>query len=133
MNEALSTRPLTEHEYALALWMLEHGSPEALHYIEQLAGAEATSWRCVCGCASFNFQITGRSEAPPGVRILGDYVVGEADDCYGIFIYQSEGILSGVEIYSLAADASQTLPQPHQLRPANFQMTQPESMQHDGA
>lgn len=127
MNEGLSTRPLTEHEYALALWMLEHGRPEALQYIEQLAGAEATSWRCVCGCASFNFKIIGKPETPPGVNILGDYVVGEADDCYGIFIYQSEGILSGVEVYSLAADASQTLPQPNQLRPASFEMVQSES------
>lgn len=127
MNGALSTRPLTEHEYALSLWMLEHGKPEALQYIEQLAGAKASSWRCACGCASFSFRITGKPEAPPGVNILGDYVVGEADDCYGVFIYQNEGILSGVEVYSLAADASPTLPQPHQLRPANFDMVQSES------
>lgn len=133
MNEAPSTRPLTEHERELARWMLEHGKPEALQYIEQLAGAEATSWRCVCGCASFNLKITGKPEAPPGVNILGDYVVGEANDCFGIFIYQSEGILSGVEVYSLAAEAARTLPQPHQLRPANFEAVQSESAPRDDA
>jgi hypothetical protein len=133
MNEAPSTRPLTDHERALALWMLEHGKPEALQYIEQLVGAEVTSWRCVCGCASFNFKITGKPEAPAGVSILGDYVVGEADESFGIFIYQSDGILSGVEVYSLAADAARALPEPDQLRPANFEAVQSESTPHDDA
>ena len=35
---------------------------------------------------------------------------------YGVFIFESGGILSGVEVYSLAADAPSSLPDPEQLR-----------------
>lgn len=106
----LATRPLTEQERALAQWMLEHGGLEAPRFLAQLARAEATTWRCVCGCASYNFKVGGEPEAPPGVNILGDFMVGEGQDSFGVFIFQSEGILSGVEVYGLGADAPQTLP-----------------------
>lgn len=120
MNETLATRPLSAHERRLALWMLENGTPAAFPFILQLKQAEATSWRCVCGCASFNFKFAEKSEAPPGVNILGDFVVGEEQDSFGIFIFESEGVLSGVEVYGLAEDAPHTLPQIEQLRPARF-------------
>ncbi len=126
MNTTTSTRPLTEHERELALWMLQHGTPKAVQFIEQLARAEATSWRCVCGCASFNFKVAGKPEAPPGVNILGDYVVGEGMDAFGIFIFESGGILNGLEVYSLAAEAPQSLPRPEQLRRADFENQAPE-------
>jgi hypothetical protein len=117
MTEAAATRPLTEHERRLALWMLEHGGAEASSFLPQLANAEATSWRCVCGCASFNFKIAGEPAAPPGVNILGDFMVGDGNDSFGVFIFQSGGILSGVEVYGLATDAPNALPEPWQLRP----------------
>ena len=116
MSEASTTRPLTKQERQLAQWMLEHGAPEALPFLGQLARAEATTWRCVCGCASFNFKVADEPEAPAGVKILGEFMVGEAQELYGVFIFQSGGILSGVEVYGLAADAPQTLPEPRQLR-----------------
>ena len=133
MTEAATTRPLTEQERRLARWMLEHGSPEAAHFIEQLDHAEATSWRCVCGCASFNFKVAGRTEAPPGVNILGDYLVGTGDDTFGVFIFQSEGVLSGVEVYSLAADAPSELPEPDQLRPSDFKTSEYRASSRDDA
>ncbi len=125
MSEAVATRPLTEHERRLAQWMLEHGGSEASRFLPQLARAEATSWRCVCGCASFNFKVAGESEAPAGVNILGDFVAGEGQESFGVFIFQSGGILSGVEVYGLAADAPQTLPEPERLRPFDAQLVRP--------
>ena len=117
MNKPAATRPLTAQERSLAQWMLEHGNPEASTFLPQLAQADATTWRCPCGCASFNFKVEGKSEAPPGVNILGDFVVGEGEAMFGIFIFESGGILSGLEVYSLAADAPRVLPTPEQLRP----------------
>jgi hypothetical protein len=117
MTEAVATRPLTEHELRLAQWMLEHGNSDAPRFLPQLARAEATTWRCVCGCASFNFKVAGEPEAPAGVNILGDFVVGEGSEMFGVFFFQSGGILSGLEVYSLAADAPHVLPTPEQLRP----------------
>jgi len=118
MTPTVNTRPLTDDELRLARWMLENsGRPEARAYISQLEAAEATIWRCECGCASFNFKVRGRPEAPPGVHILGDFVFGTEADLSGIFIFESNGTLSGVEVYGLAGDAPAVLPEPESLRP----------------
>ena len=53
----------------------------------------------------------------PGVYILGDYVVGEGDDVSGAFIFESGGLLSEIEFYSLGGDALQVLPEIEELRP----------------
>ena len=110
-------RPLTDHERRLARWMLEHGDPEAAEFLPQLELAEVTSWKCPCGCASINFQIRGRPEAPPGVHALAHFVFGESDKLSGIFVYECHGILSGLEVYGLPGDAPKSLPEPEELRP----------------
>lgn len=117
MSNGFTTRPLTETERRLAQWMLEHGNPDAPGFLPQLSRSKATTWRCACGCASFNFKVAGEPLAPPGVGILGDFVGGEGNDMFGVFIFQAGGILSGVEVYSLAGEAPQVLPTAEQLRP----------------
>jgi len=97
--------------------MLRHGTAEARDYLEQLAQAEVTSWKCECGCASINFQIQDRPPAPPGVRILGDFIFGVEGAESGAFIFSCEGILSGLEVYGRAGDAPKELPRPEELRP----------------
>jgi hypothetical protein len=97
--------------------MLEHGEPKAREFLEQLAAAEVTPWRCPCGCGSINFQIKGRGPAPPGVHILGDFVFGPDSEPAGIFIFESAGLLSGIEVYGLAGDAPRELPREDALRP----------------
>jgi len=101
----------------LARWMLEHGSAEASGFLPQIDVAEVTPWKCGCGCASISFQIHGRPEAPPGVHILGDYVVGAGDCLSGAFIFASGGILSGIEVYGLAGEAPRVLPSIEDLQP----------------
>lgn len=133
MTEVTATRPLSEHERRLSRWMLEHGAPGAAQFIEQLDRAEATLWRCVCGCASFNFKISGEQEAPPGVNILGDYIAGTGDANFGIFIFQSEGILSGVEVYSLGAEVPHVLAETPELRSVNFQAAEAKPSMRDDA
>ena len=110
-------RQLTDHERRLVRWMLEHGSPDAAAFLPQLDEAEVTPWKCDCGCASINFQIRGRPEAPAGVHPLADFVFGEDESLSGIFVYEKDGILSGLEVYGLAGDAPKSLPQPEELRP----------------
>lgn len=114
--EEESTRPLSDAERILARRMLENGSTEARGYLSQLELAEADLWKCPCGCASFNFRIKGQPKAPPGVHILGDYLVGSDDNLSGAFIYSSAGILGGVEVYGMAGDAPRELPTPEELR-----------------
>lgn len=116
MNLNDANRSLTAAEHTLARWMLENGIPEARAFLEQLDEAEVMPWRCPCGCASINFQIKGRTAATPGVHILGDYLCGPLDAPTGAFIFESDGVLAGIEVYSLGSDAPSALPQPP-LRP----------------
>lgn len=117
MENSTGNRTLKFEELQLARWMLEHGAAEASGFLPQLDLAEVTSWKCPCGCASINFQIQGHPLPPPGVHILGDYVVGEGNEVSGIFIFESGGLLSGIEFYGLGGDALQVLPGIEELRP----------------
>jgi hypothetical protein len=111
-------RPLTDVERRLARWMLEHGTTaEAEQYLAQLERAEVTPWKCRCGCVTMKFQIQGHAMAPPGVHILGDFLIGEGNHQGGAFIYSSNGLLSGIEFYGTASDAPRRLPLPEDLRP----------------
>jgi len=121
----MSNRKLTDFEYRLSRWMLEHSGPEALTFLTQLELTEVTSWRCPCGCASLNFQIQGRPEAPPGVHPIAEFLFGEGEDLSGIFIYESAGILSGLEVYGLGGPAPKSLPAPGLLRP--FEASAPDA------
>jgi hypothetical protein len=87
-NSMTDNRPLSDEGRQLVRWMLEHGSPEARDFPPQLDLAEATPWRCPCGCASFKFAIDGR-EAPPGVHVIADFVFGGEDELCGIFAPES--------------------------------------------
>ena len=113
----MATRKLTSEEYGLARWLLEHGNEQAKDYLEQLDKAEATLWKCECGCASFNFKVQNLPEAEPGVNILSDYVFGEGESHAGVFIYSSGEILSGLEVYGLGDDAPSELPSPSEIMP----------------
>lgn len=113
---SVQTRPLTIEERHLAKWMLENGSAEAQQYLQQMDLAEATSWKCPCGCASINFRVKGHPEPPPSVHILGDYLLGTRENLSGAFIFSSEGVLSGIELYGLSGDAPRVLPHPEELR-----------------
>jgi hypothetical protein len=111
-----NNRQLTDQERSLVQWMLQHGSPEAVAFLPQLEIAEVKPWRCPCGCASFNFQICGKPDPPPGVHIIADFVFGDEDTLSGIFVFEKDGILSGLEVYGLSGDAPKTLPEPEVLR-----------------
>ena len=111
-------RPLTENEYRLARWMLEHGSEKAREFLPQLESAEVTPWRCPCGCASINFHIKGSpTPVPPGIAPICDFLFGASENLSGIFLFSQQGVLSGLEVYGLAGDAPKVLPEPQALRP----------------
>ena len=116
MNSLSANRALTSAERDLARHMLTRGGPEGANFLSQLEQAEVTQWRCLCGCASINFQIKGHPEAEPGVHILGDFICGPEDAPSGVFIFESGGLLSGIEVYGLAGDAPKSLPSPDELR-----------------
>ncbi len=109
-------RPLTAAEYQLARWMLENGGPEAKGFIHQLEHARVVA-RCPCGCAGIDFEVAGHPGQPAGLRVLGDFLCGGESDLSGVFIFERNGVLAGIEVYGLAGDAPKTLPEPSSLRP----------------
>lgn len=115
-GEMEGNRPLTHEEYALVRWMLENGEPEAISFLPQLEIAEVTPWRCPCGCASINFPLKGHAIPPPGVHPISDYIFGDEGNPSGIFIFERDGVLAGLEVYGLAGDAPKSLPSAQELR-----------------
>ena len=116
-GETEMNRPLTEDEKKLILWMLENGKLEARNFLPQLEQAQVTSWRCPCGCASINLSIQGRPTPLRGIRSIADFIFGTDEDLSGIFIFEQNGVLAGLEVYGLAGDAPKSLPLPEFLRP----------------
>jgi hypothetical protein len=97
--------------------MLEHGNKEAVLFQPQLALARATSWRCPCGCASFNLVVEGQPPDMKGhMRIVADFLFGPVDRPSGIFLFEKGGVLAGLEVYGLAGAAPKSLPVSEALR-----------------
>jgi hypothetical protein len=112
----MGNRPLSPEEHRLARWLLEHGTSDAASFLSQLENAEITPDRCKCGCASIGFQIKGLPIAPPGVNVLSEYFFGSMDELCGIFIFENEGVLSGIEVFGYGVDNPTYLPTPEMLR-----------------
>jgi len=47
---------------------------------------------------------------------LADFTFGTDEDLSGIFVYEQNGALAGLEVYGMAGDAPKTLPSPDSLR-----------------
>lgn len=109
-------RELTDNERTLAVWMLENGDDNAKSFLPELEKARVNRL-CGCGCASIDFKIDGKEEPAGGIRILGDFIFGEGDETCGAFIFERDGVLSGIEVYSYGTmDLVKALPKPSQLR-----------------
>jgi hypothetical protein len=114
MNDG--TRPLTEEERRLVLWMIEHGNAEAAPFLSQVEQLEVSTERCPCGCATLFFRLKGHPPPPSGVHILSDGEFGEGANLAGIFLYESGGMLSGLEVYVMGGNNPLTLPHPDDVR-----------------
>jgi hypothetical protein len=97
--------------------MLEHGHPGARSFLPQLEHTSVTDYRCPCGCATINLAVEGFSEQTGGLHILADFLFGEKTTLSGIFVYEKQGFLAGLEVYGLAGDAPKALPTADSLRP----------------
>ncbi len=112
-------RPLTEAESELVGWLLQHGTDEGRALLPQLQTARVVS-RCSCGCASVEFSVDGRvASSKSGMSVLSDYRwVSSEGYLFGAFTYAREGILSGIDLWSIDGRATASvLPTPTQLRP----------------
>lgn len=115
---ASNDRPLSDEERNLVRWMLEHGSAKSRTFLPQLDLARVTSWRCPCGCASIDFVINGHPKnSSGGMHLIADFIFGNEADLSGIFVFERNGVLAGLEVYGLTGNAPKSLPHPDTLRP----------------
>ena len=111
-------RTLTENEYRLVRWMIEHGDEDPEKYLPQLEQAKVVS-QCCCGCATINFQIGDHpTKFEDGIHTISNYTYGDAskNEYYGAFVFTCGGLLAGLEVYS-CMDTPAPLPKPEDLRP----------------
>jgi hypothetical protein len=97
--------------------MLEHGETDAPQFLSQLERAQVLPTRCPCGCASIDFSIDGQPKPGGPLRPIADFLFGDDSNLSGIFVFEQESVLAGLEVYGLAGDAPKTLPAPDILRP----------------
>ncbi len=112
----LVDRELTSDERKLAEWMLVNGIEHARTFLRDLNHARVYS-SCPCGCASIDFVIEGHEVPTGGIGILGDFRFGQGDETSGVFIFERESRLAGIEVYSFGEQTHRVLPSPSELRP----------------
>jgi len=94
-------RPITEREGQLIKWLLEHGAPGSDQFISQVDSLIVIS-KCGCGCPTVNFARQGKSVESDNKHILADYLATVDGRDVGVILFQREGRLSSLEVYSRA-------------------------------
>src|SRR5664280_2474136 len=98
-------RPLTTGERQLLEWLLRHGTSEAAAYLEQLPQVSVIA-RCGCGCPTIDLAVGERAaQLFSPSTILAD-AAGKSPEGIGvgIIVHGREGLISELEIYSLAGE-----------------------------
>jgi hypothetical protein len=110
------SRELTPREREVGEWLLTHAAiteEQRRRFLAHLLRAKVIR-ECQCGCASIDFGIADLPVPKGGLRILGDFVCGENED--GIFIFEKENVLAGIEVYQMASAAPRKeLPSPSKI------------------
>lgn len=94
-------RPVTAKERSLIEWLLRHGNPSSEQFLQQLDSLFVVS-KCSCGCPTVYFAREGESVVHHPERILADYLAKANGEDVGVMLFQREGRLSSLEVYSLA-------------------------------
>jgi hypothetical protein len=106
-------------EYALLLWLLEHGNEDSNEYVPQLNGIRVVG-RCGCGCPTIDLAVFGASARTVGPSyILADFV-GKTPDGrdVGVLLHVRENKLSELEVYDVAGgQGTFSLPLIESLKP----------------
>src|SRR5262245_58035785 len=104
-------RPLRDDERGLLEWLLKHGTPEAAAYLEQLPKVTVVS-RCACGCPTIDFAVDDKAAPTFGPSTQLADVDGKSPEgvLVGIILHAREGLISELEVYSMAGETNFSLP-----------------------
>ncbi|HEX8394084.1 MAG TPA: hypothetical protein VF665_17205 [Longimicrobium sp.] len=96
----IENRRLTTEEERLLRWMLVQGGTAARALLPQVDRASVTPVCCPCGCPSLQLQIEGQAPPTGGMKVVADFHYGEGEHVSGIFAYERDGFLAGLEVYA---------------------------------
>src|SRR6185295_2941406 len=90
-------RPLTADEVILLSWLMEHGTPDAARYADQIERVRVAA-ECTCGCPTIDLAVDGQPRAAGGSLIISD-AVGTTPDgtAVGVILHVRGGALSELE------------------------------------
>jgi hypothetical protein len=86
-------------------WLLKRGTREAAKYLDQLPNVTVVS-RCGCGCPTIDLAVEGDAaplSSPTTVLADAQGVSPEGVEV-GLILHSRRGMISELEIYSLAGD-----------------------------
>lgn len=116
-EECKVSRDLTPEERSLGEWLLKNGEKGADKFLDQLERATVVSL-CPCGCASIDFKVDGLPEPSGGLHTLGEFMFGDesTQDLGGVFIFEQNGVLGGIEVFTYCEITPTSFPKPSELR-----------------
>jgi hypothetical protein len=109
-------RPISRQEVEIVSWLLRNASTkEPLNHLLDGVDRLRVVGRCGCGCASVDFEKDGQSG--------GRHPIAEATaesptglNC-GVILWGRDGAVTGLEIYEMDPDSTNTLPRFETLKP----------------
>lgn len=111
-------RPLTEHERELVTWLIEHGTYQDRPKLESQISRLSVRERCTCGCPTVYFALDGVPIPRKGERLVSDHLASVNGMEVGIMLFESDGLLSSLEVYSCpGTDEQFGLPLVASIRP----------------
>jgi len=92
-------RPLSVQESELLTWLLEHGFRDAPELVSQIPRLTVVG-RCSCGCPTVYFAFDGVPVKRKGEQLISDYIADVDGHQMGLMVFQTNGLLSSLEVYS---------------------------------
>jgi len=94
-------RSLTDHEKLLIRWLIEHGNPGSDQFLPQIDRLTVVGI-CKCGCPTVDFALDGDPVSQKGAKLISDHLAESDGESVGVMLFQTDGKISSLEVYSLA-------------------------------
>ncbi|TGK77679.1 hypothetical protein EHQ24_18860 [Leptospira noumeaensis] len=97
-------RLLTEEETTIILWLLKNSPSNLTHHINNIANIIVQD-KCKCGCASIDF-LNRKEYKKSNLTIISDFKWKDnKNNLFGIFLFEVNSKLAGLEVYSIDGNA----------------------------
>jgi hypothetical protein len=95
-------RPLSLQERELLIWLIEHSGSEDKPQLRSQAESLSVRKKCTCGCPTVYFALNGVPVNKKRERLIADYLATVDGQDVGVMLFESDGLLSSLEVYSCA-------------------------------